>query len=188
MALDREGLILIPAASHSAENCPSARCSSWLEGPSRTTSSAKRRDEIHWSPNRTTSGPWLCLDVLSIKVMNRTGDKGQPSWSPIHLYRNRMAANKGPPTPYSWSTPHRAPRGTQSNAFSRYTKHMWTGWTKLPLTLEYPVEGEALVHCSTVGVKTTLLLLKPGCDYRWDSLRQYPGIGLTREAEKCDTL
>ncbi|MEQ2312097.1 hypothetical protein AMECASPLE_027438 [Ameca splendens] len=30
--------------------------------------------------------------------------------------------------PYSWSTSHRASRGTQSNAFSRSTKHIWTSW------------------------------------------------------------
>ncbi|KAI3356005.1 hypothetical protein L3Q82_017278 [Scortum barcoo] len=42
--------------------------------PIRTTSSAKSRDEM-WFPNRTPSGPWLRLEILSIK--NRTGDKGQ---------------------------------------------------------------------------------------------------------------
>ncbi|MEQ2254573.1 hypothetical protein ILYODFUR_005071 [Ilyodon furcidens] len=35
-------MIFIPAASHSAANCPSTCCSSWLEGASRTTSSAKK--------------------------------------------------------------------------------------------------------------------------------------------------
>ncbi|MEQ2173912.1 hypothetical protein GOODEAATRI_002477 [Goodea atripinnis] len=75
MASDLEELIFIPAASHSAANRPSACCRSWLEGASRTTSSAQRRDEIHWSPNQTPSGPWLRLEILSIKVMNRTGYK-----------------------------------------------------------------------------------------------------------------
>ncbi|MEQ2287619.1 hypothetical protein AMECASPLE_014480 [Ameca splendens] len=66
-----------------------AVCSkSWLEGGSRTTSSAKRRDEIHWSPNQTPSGPWLRLEILSIKVMNRTGDKGQLCQNPT-CTRNR---------------------------------------------------------------------------------------------------
>ncbi|MEQ2227121.1 hypothetical protein ILYODFUR_034473 [Ilyodon furcidens] len=82
MASDLEELIFITAASHSAVNRPSACCRSWLEGASRTTSSAKRRDEIHWSPNQTPSGPWLHLEILSIKVMNRTGGKGQPCRSP----------------------------------------------------------------------------------------------------------
>ncbi|MED6268866.1 hypothetical protein CHARACLAT_027052 [Characodon lateralis] len=53
MASDLEELIFIPAASHSAANRPSVCFWSWLEGASRTTSSAKRRDEIHWSPNQT---------------------------------------------------------------------------------------------------------------------------------------
>ncbi|KAK5622453.1 hypothetical protein CRENBAI_003332 [Crenichthys baileyi] len=39
----------------------------------------------------------------------------------LRSYRDRMAPNKGPPIPYSWSTPHKASRGTQSNAFSRGT-------------------------------------------------------------------
>ena len=28
------------------------------------------------------STPWLCLEILSIKIMNRIGDKGQPWRSP----------------------------------------------------------------------------------------------------------
>ncbi|MEQ2163751.1 hypothetical protein GOODEAATRI_033677 [Goodea atripinnis] len=75
MASDLEELIFIPAASHSAANRPSACCRSWLEGASRTASSAKRRDEIHWSPNLIPSGPWLRLEILSIKVVNKL------SWS-----------------------------------------------------------------------------------------------------------
>ncbi|MED6272243.1 hypothetical protein CHARACLAT_028171, partial [Characodon lateralis] len=47
MTLDLKKLILIPATSHSAANSPSACCSSFQEGASRTTSSAKSRDEIH---------------------------------------------------------------------------------------------------------------------------------------------
>ncbi|MEQ2227568.1 hypothetical protein ILYODFUR_038941 [Ilyodon furcidens] len=47
-----------------------------------TTSSAKIRDEIHWPPNQTPSSPWLHLEIPSLKVMNRTGDKAQPCWSP----------------------------------------------------------------------------------------------------------
>ncbi|MED6240683.1 hypothetical protein ATANTOWER_025806, partial [Ataeniobius toweri] len=38
-----------------AANHPSACCTSWLEGPRRTTSAAKRRDEIQWSPTQTPS-------------------------------------------------------------------------------------------------------------------------------------
>ncbi|MEQ2259823.1 hypothetical protein XENORESO_019268 [Xenotaenia resolanae] len=64
MASDLEELIFIPAASHLSVNRPSACCRSWLEGASRTTSSAKRRDKIHWYPNQTPSGPWLRLEIL----------------------------------------------------------------------------------------------------------------------------
>uniref|UniRef100_A0A3P9HQR9 NACHT domain-containing protein n=1 Tax=Oryzias latipes TaxID=8090 RepID=A0A3P9HQR9_ORYLA len=38
----------------------------------------KNREEILWSPNQTPSDPWLRLEILSIKTMNRIGDKGQP--------------------------------------------------------------------------------------------------------------
>ena len=82
----------------------------------------------------------------SIKAMNRIGDKGQLWWSPtltenesdlqpamwtklsLHLYRDWTARSNRPSTPYSWSTPHRKLRGTRSNALSKSTKHMWTGW------------------------------------------------------------
>ncbi|MED6236688.1 hypothetical protein ATANTOWER_012819 [Ataeniobius toweri] len=95
-----------------------------------------------------------------------------------------MAPNKGPPTPYSWSNPHRAPQGTQLNAFSRSTKHV-DQLGKLPRTLEYPAEGVELVQCSMARTKTTLLLLKPRFDYRPDSPLQYRGVVRdTREAEE----
>ncbi len=144
--MDLEVLILIPATSHSAENHPSAGRRSWSEGANKTTSSAKSGDEIVWSPNRTPSGPWLHLEILSIKIMNRTGDKGQHCRSPtctgnksdllpamrtkllLRSYRDRAALRNRPRTPYSQSTPHRMTWGTQSNAFSKSTKHMWIGW------------------------------------------------------------
>ena len=45
-------------------------------GPaSKTTSFAKSRDEIQWLPTQTSSGPWLHLEILSMKLMNRTGNK-----------------------------------------------------------------------------------------------------------------
>ncbi|MEQ2256765.1 hypothetical protein ILYODFUR_027479 [Ilyodon furcidens] len=74
----------------------------------------------------------LRTEILSIKVMNRTGDKGQSCWSPtctgnrsdlvpairtkllLCLYINRVAPNKGSLSLYSWSNPHRAPRRTHS--------------------------------------------------------------------------
>uniref|UniRef100_A0A3B4ACZ8 DH domain-containing protein n=1 Tax=Periophthalmus magnuspinnatus TaxID=409849 RepID=A0A3B4ACZ8_9GOBI len=146
MALDLEELILIPAASHSAANHPSACCRSWLKEAIRTTSSANSRDEILWFPNQTPSSPWLRLEILFINIMNRTGDKGQPWRSPtctgnrsdllpamrtqllLRSYRDQTALSKEPRTPYSQSSPQKTPRGTRSNAFSRSTKHMWTGW------------------------------------------------------------
>ncbi|MEQ2234062.1 hypothetical protein ILYODFUR_028087 [Ilyodon furcidens] len=78
-------------------------------------------DKIHWSPNQTPSSHWLYLEILSMKVMNRTGDKGPPCHSPtctgnssdlmstictkllLHLYLDQMPRNKGPQTPYSWN-------------------------------------------------------------------------------------
>ena len=38
--------------------------------------------EQRTDPNRTPSTPCLRLDILSIKVINRIGDKGQPWWIP----------------------------------------------------------------------------------------------------------
>ena len=118
MALDLEVLTLIPAVSHLAVNRSRTCWRSWLEGTNKTTSSAKSRDEILWLPNQTPSVPWLRLEILSLKIMNRTGDKGQPCRMSDLLSAMRTR-----------STSHRMPRGTRSNAFSRSTKHMWTGWT-----------------------------------------------------------
>ena len=58
-----EELILIPAASHMAANHPRTCWRSWLEGASKTTSSAKSRDEIQRLPSQTPSGPWLLLEI-----------------------------------------------------------------------------------------------------------------------------
>ncbi len=123
MALDLEVLILIPTASHSTTNRPSAR---WRSRPdeTKTTSSANIRDEILWSPNQTPSSPWLRLEILSIKITNRTGDKGQPCRSPtctgnrsdllpamrtkllLRSYRDRTALTEclGPHTPRAHRT------------------------------------------------------------------------------------
>uniref|UniRef100_A0A3P8TZ97 AIG1-type G domain-containing protein n=1 Tax=Amphiprion percula TaxID=161767 RepID=A0A3P8TZ97_AMPPE len=48
----------------------------------------------------------------------------------------------------------------------------WLG--KLPCTLKDPTEGVELVHSSTAGTKTTLLLLNPRFDYPADPPLQYP--------------
>ncbi|KAI3367910.1 hypothetical protein L3Q82_026737, partial [Scortum barcoo] len=95
------------------------------------------------------------------------------------------ALSKGPRTPYSRSTPHRIPRGTRSNAFSRSTKHMWTGWANSHKPSSTLLESIELVQCSTTGTKTALLfLLNPRVDYRPNSPLQYPGVDLPGEAEK----
>ncbi|MEQ2232938.1 hypothetical protein ILYODFUR_016603 [Ilyodon furcidens] len=93
MALDLEGLILIPAASQSAANCPSACFRSWLEGAGRTTSSAKIRDKIHHSPNQSPSGPCPTVHHEGQKQMpspgpqNTCGLVGQTSLNPLVPYR-----------------------------------------------------------------------------------------------------
>ena len=135
MASDSEVLIVIAAASHTAANHLRTCWRSWLEGANKTTLSAKSRDEIQWLPNQIPSSPWLRLEILSIKIMNRTGDKGQPCWSPtctgnrsdllpamwtkllLWSYRDRTALSRGPLTPYSQSISHRMPEGTRSNDF-----------------------------------------------------------------------
>ena len=134
--MDSEVLILIPAASHSAAN---RSCESWRsrsDEANRTTSSAKCRDPILRSPNRTPSTPWLEI-----------GDKGQP-WRPgvqpsletsLTYYRQCGPSSdtviQGTDSPYRGpipctprEPPTGLPEGTRSNAFYKSTKHMWTGW------------------------------------------------------------
>jgi len=101
-------------------------------------------------------------------------------------YRDRTAPIKGSSTPYSRSTPHRTPRGTQSNAFSKSIKNTCRVVGEVPCSLYDPAEGVELVHCSTARTKTTLLLLNPKFDYPADFPLQYLRIDLTREAEECD--
>ncbi|KAI3356657.1 hypothetical protein L3Q82_003291 [Scortum barcoo] len=144
---DLEVLILIPAASHSAANRSKYMLKVLaLMKPSGQHHPQKAEMKSCGFPNRTPSGPWLRLEILSIKIMNRTGDKGQPCRSPtctgnrsdllpamrtkllLRSYRDRTALSKGSPDPILAEHPHRIPRGTRSNAFSRSTKHMWTGW------------------------------------------------------------
>ncbi|KAI3373536.1 hypothetical protein L3Q82_022139 [Scortum barcoo] len=77
MASDLEVLILIPAASHSAANCCQYNAEgSWFDEANRTTSSAKSRDEILWFPNWTPSGPWLRLEILSLKELKTSLTEG----------------------------------------------------------------------------------------------------------------
>ncbi|KAK3507828.1 hypothetical protein QTP70_001195 [Hemibagrus guttatus] len=142
MASNLEVLILITATSHSAATHPSACCRSWLKGANRTTSSAKSRDEIPWSPNWTPSIPWLCLKILSIKVMNRTSDKGQPCQSPTCTGK-RSDFQQAMRT----KLPQNATRDTVECLLQVHKTHVdWLG--KLPRTLKHPVEAIELVQCS----------------------------------------
>lgn len=65
-------VILVLAASYSAGN-RSSEC--WRQLPDeakRPTSPANSKDEIQRSPKWELSATWLCLEILSIKTMNRT--------------------------------------------------------------------------------------------------------------------
>ncbi|KAI3364507.1 hypothetical protein L3Q82_011293 [Scortum barcoo] len=173
----------------------------------RTTSSAKSRDEILWFPNRTPSGPWLRLEILSIKIMNRTGDKGQPCRSPtctgnrsdllpamqtkllLRSYRDRTALSKGSRTPYSHGAPpteYHEGHGRMPSPDPQSTCGL-VGQT--PINPQAPCGGYIeLVQCSTTrATKTALFLLNPRVDYRPNSPLQYPGVDLPGEAEKCDS-
>lgn len=87
--------------------------SSWTDEANRTISSAKRVR--------------LCLYILSIKVINRISDKGQPCRSPTLPGNEFDLLHYGPDTPYSQRTLPSIPQGTRSNSFSKPTKHMWIG-------------------------------------------------------------
>lgn len=54
----------------------------WFDEANRTASSGINREEIrrHW--NAPPSDSWLCLEILSIQIMNRIGDKQQILWRP----------------------------------------------------------------------------------------------------------
>ena len=130
MASDLEVLILILAVN---------QCRSRTGGANRSTSSAKSRDPILRSPNYTPSTPWLHLEILTLKVMKRIGDKGQPWQSPT-LARNKSDLLPATQTrlwlrPYREQTtsilniytPREPPTGL-SKGRSRMPQHMWTGW------------------------------------------------------------
>lgn len=81
----------------------------------------------------------LQLEILSIKIRNRTGAKGQPCQSPTctrnrsdYGYVNQATAetrkHQAKSPGHSQNTCNREPQETQSNAFSKFTKHIWTGW------------------------------------------------------------
>ncbi|TWW67223.1 hypothetical protein D4764_02G0002640 [Takifugu flavidus] len=199
-----EVLSRIPAASHSVANRPRICWRSLLDGTRTTASSAKSSDEIIRPPNWTPSTPWLHLEILSIKVMNRTGDKGQP-WRSSTLtgnkydlqpairtklvllwYRDWTVLIKGPFIPYSRSTPTQdAPGDPVISLFQVHKAHVdWLG--KLPTPLKYPSMGKELIRGSTTGAKPALFLLDQRFDDQSNPLFEHPGIDFPREAEKCD--
>ncbi|KAK0144409.1 hypothetical protein N1851_017229 [Merluccius polli] len=61
---------------------PSVHWSLRSDEANKTTSSAKSRDAILRFPNWTLSSPRLPLEILSMNITNRIGEKGQPWWSP----------------------------------------------------------------------------------------------------------
>ena len=83
MVSNLEVLILIPIASNSAVKWSKENWWSRFYEANRTTSPAKSTNGIPWPPNRTPSTPWLCLEIISIKVMKRICDKGQPYRVPL---------------------------------------------------------------------------------------------------------
>ena len=78
---------LIPI-SHSSENRPIESWNSLFNEDNKTTSSSISRDGIRNPPNLTSSATWLHLTILSMKIMRRTGEKGQP-WQRQTLTGNR---------------------------------------------------------------------------------------------------
>uniref|UniRef100_A0A3Q2FHH4 Ig-like domain-containing protein n=1 Tax=Cyprinodon variegatus TaxID=28743 RepID=A0A3Q2FHH4_CYPVA len=86
------------------------------------------------SAELTDSAVYYCAVKPTVTANTRTLYKNlqyfttSSRWPHTLSYRDLTAPIKGPGTPYSRSIPHRTPRGTQSNAFSRSTKHMSTGW------------------------------------------------------------
>ncbi len=171
------------------------------EGANKTTLPTKSRDEIVWPPNWTPSGTWMHLEMLSIKIMNRTCDKGQPCRSPSCTGNNLTYCRQCEPSSCSGRTgqplatdpilPEHLP---QDDARDRvecllqiHKTHVdW--FCKLPCTLQHPGKGIELVQCSTTRTKTALFLLNPRFYYRPNSPLQYPGIDFPGEAEECDPL
>ena len=105
--------------SHFTFGCASATWRWLFDEANRTTSSANSRNGIQRPPNLTPSTTWLHLEILSMKIMNRTGDNEQRWWRPtltgngsnllpamqtklcVQQYRGWMYHNKRPSTLYS---------------------------------------------------------------------------------------
>ncbi|KAI3362769.1 hypothetical protein L3Q82_001823 [Scortum barcoo] len=156
-----------------------------------------------WTP----SGPWLRLEILSIKIMNRTGDvtKGSSPAGVQHVLgtgltycrqcepsscsgrtetEQPLAKAPGPHTHGALPTEYHEGHGRMPSPDPQSTCGL-VGQT--PINPQAPcMESIELVQCSTTGTKTALFLLNPRVDYRPNSPLQYPGVDLPREAEKCD--
>ena len=78
MASDLEVLTLIPVASHSTANNPSACWRSRAEEANKTTFLQRA---VRF-PDRTLPSQSLCLEILSMNITNRIRNKGQPWQSP----------------------------------------------------------------------------------------------------------
>ena len=114
MVSDLEVLIVIPATSHSAA------CLAGGHGPKPPTGPHHLQRETRSRGHPTPSTPWVCLEILSIKVMNKIGNKGPLGGSPtlsgnksdllpamqtrlwLWSYREQTAHIRGPNTPVSW--------------------------------------------------------------------------------------
>lgn len=80
--------VLMPAASDSVINRPSARWQSSFGEANRTTSKRKMRSSDH-----RTLHLWLCLKIKSIKIMSTFGDKGmlwQSDWKQVWFMWNEL--------------------------------------------------------------------------------------------------
>jgi len=175
------------------------------EDANRTTSSANSREAIPRPPNLTCSTSRLHLDILSMKITNRTSDKGQPWRRPtptgivsdlmprmrtqllLQAYRDRIARSNESGAPYSRSIPHNNLwRDSVESLLQVHKAHVdWLG--KLPGPLEY-----------SVGVNSWSTVPRPGQNlhcwswiwsltHGWEPPFQHPGINFSWEDEECDT-
>ena len=123
----------MPAIVHSVANRSRARWNPALEDANRATLSAKSRDSTLAFFLVTQSGVVLLRAILSIKIMNRSGDNSHPcrrptrtrnefnilplirTWLLQSLYKDRMVARRRPLISYSFKTLHSRPRETRSD-------------------------------------------------------------------------
>ncbi|KAI3370835.1 hypothetical protein L3Q82_007361 [Scortum barcoo] len=132
-----------------------------LRAPPETTSSAKSRDKILWFPKLDSLRPLATrLEILSIKIMNRTGDKGQPCRSPT------CTENRGV---YQPRQPHNIQRleGTQGGSHPPPVPCHRGACTELPQSPQPPSSVEGVsggIEGDPRGIPSTI--------------RQYPQLRL----------